>query len=238
MNLVQRAGGVVSSRASKAALAAVMLATLTIAGRAEIISFDPGACGAIHGVGGTCTIAILGTGGNPNANQVETYTNTAYESSFVGVNNVPEVELKFSGTATGSFDSPQGIPVSWDFDITNNHPGTTVSWSLLLEVFTSGPTYSDSLSGEVGSSASAQTVSGDSDITGVVGSVTGWEIELTATQAGSSNTNSDEFSVDIPGGATIVLNSDTPEPASIFLASAGLAILLLRWKRHTGQSKI
>jgi hypothetical protein len=199
---------------------------ITIGGVAncETVAFNPGACTANHGHGGTCTIAILPFGGNPNANQVEVYTPSPYDSSLVG--GTPEVELTFDGTATGSFDTPQTIPVSWDFDITNNHPGRTVSWTLLIEILTSGPTYGDTFTGSVGSSANPQEVSGFSAISGVFGTVTGWEIQLTALGSAAS----DSFSLDIPGGATVNINPVVPEPASLFLAAGGAALLLLRRK--------
>ncbi len=232
MSCVLNAKYRVRSRATSVALAVIPLAMMIAAlpARGESVTFNPGICMADYGHGGTCTIALLGEGGNPDANQVEVYTQNPYASSAVSSQNDREIELTFQGSGSGSFDTPETVPVSWDFDITNRHSGTTVSWNLLFEIFTSGNSPStESISGSVGSSSTAQEISGAGDISGVSGSVTGWEIQLTAT----SSTPQDTFSLNIPGGATLNLNSPTPEPSTLFLAGAGLAGLMFKKRTKT-----
>ncbi len=232
MNLNQCGRIAIRSQLIRLTFAIIPLATLTVAARASTVAFNPGICDNVYGRKGTCTIAILPLGGNPDANHVEAYTQNNYNSQYLSASGDREIELNYSGSATGSFDTPETIPISWDFDIITTKKKTDVSWNLLFEITTTGSPYTEMFSGSVDDALSGEEVFGSSFFSGVVGTVTGWEIQLTLTSAAKA----DKFSLDIPGGATLDINPVTPEPTSFLLAGAGIAGLLWFKKKQSKQS--
>jgi len=221
LNSLSRAKQFLAKKASKLALSVVPLAALALVpnARAGAVyaggTLETGACSVSPSGAGSCsTTQASATGGNTNLNWIQMYGSGS-------VSGGGSLYFFASGSGFGSI-SAGVVPVSWDFKIQNVQ--SSVDWSLRFDIFlTNSGSGSFSQSGSMSSDGS---VTGSSQFNVPSGSVSGWDIRLnTSSQSGS-------YSVTIPSGSTLDLNSPAPEPSTILLTSLGGAALLLRRRKR------
>jgi hypothetical protein len=234
LNLLERAKIFVAAKAAKIALTVVPLAALTLiaipahAGAVASVTFSPGTCIVTPAVGTCVDSQVSPTGGNALANWIALSSNGAINSS-----GSTTLTIGVNGSATGLFDTPQNIPISWDFFINNfgaSGGGTgNVNWDVFFQIQTSSGNFSTDPSGNDILLGSTE-IKGSSSFAVGAATVTGYTIRLT-TSAPSGVT----FAVTIPGAATLDLNptgvSLAPEPSSLPLAAFGLLGLLFRRRK-------
>lgn len=230
MTSLDRAKRFLASKATKLALTIVPLAALTVSTPAAKASgtFSSGSCSVIQGAG-VCQLQQAGLeGGDSGFNWLEVFTTSAASPS--GSNTV---ELKATGSASGTFGTNEVLPLSWDFFVSSSGGSGAFTWNLVDQLtFTAG----GPIALNVGNSGSFnQEINGSSSVTNLGDPLTlaGYSIDLTVT---GSNSN---FFVNIPGASTLDLNpaqqSATPEPTTMILtggALVGAALLSRRRKKN------
>jgi hypothetical protein len=227
---LDRAKRFLAAKAAKLALTVVPLAALTVAAIPSHASLAFGSC-SIGGAGatGSCTItqaAATGSDANQNALQLAGSANTTGGAISMGITNGGG-----SGTYAGT------MPLSWYFDIIDPNLDT-INWQITAEIFgNSGstlvqPAGSVSSTGWVTSNTSLNLTVGNSTV------VTKYDLSIAFTDVTHPTTGN--FSVNIPAGSTIDLNTTTtagpapttPEPATLLLTGGGLASLALLRRRR------
>lgn len=225
---LQKAQRSIGQRAARQALTvvpALALAFCVTPAKAGILffQFDGGAsCSFSAGITGTGSCSdtqASPVGGDTNGNWV----------SLSGSGSAPEGgSLTFSitgGSAAGSILAGAEIPVAWDFAIQPLVSGDTptVSYTLTFDICVQPDsscvysTYSTSGSSGVG------TVTGTNEINvSTSGIVASYDMSATFT-------SSTRFGIDIPGGASLDMNTAAPEPATLLMVpAAGLWFFVRR----------
>jgi hypothetical protein len=226
---LDRARKFLAAKAAKLALTVVPLAALSVAALPAFGSLVFGSC-SVSGTGttGSCTItqaAATGSDTNLNALQLAGSAATSGGSITMGVTN-----------ATGSGTYSGIVPVSWYFEIID--PGLdTINWQITAEIIGNSGSTTITPNGSV---TSTGWITGNSSLDLTDGASTSIKnYDLSVVFHDISQPSSGSFSVSIPAGSTIDLNTtttagpaSTPEPATLLLTGGGLAsVAVLRRRR-------
>jgi len=240
---IERAKAYLESRARKLALAAVPLA-IAAAG------VMPAKAGNIQlNVGGSATYTAKGAGccaeGTTASSNLPAYNNligatlSGSITSFISGSGIDTLTWDYSNTASG-VPGVASVPIFWDFILLPATLADTVSWE--LDVNFNGGAVTNTFSGSgLSGSSSYEIISSNyatqPTVINLPGTLTSYEVILTAAfNHGASESGSD--SVNIPGGASIDLNSAsvTPEPGTwtLLLTGSGAILWLGRRRKANG----